>query len=231
MRVVVTARVRDEAHNVDRFCSTYSWADKILLADGGSVDNTKELASKYKNVEIVDFKERVEMQNRYWRNPHGKHINFVIEWAESFSSEWIIFDDFDSVPYNSINADLAINNYYGYDYLFMSRLYLWKDNMYFPKLSKDKDGNWTHALWAWRAEKKIRYKEDDPLKQEFVFIPTENILKIHPEYCCLLHYSWVDEELLNEKLKFYRESGQHPEIQNPLNYGGELSPLPKWVRK
>jgi len=231
MSVIVTARVRDEAHNVDRFCSAYSWADRILLADGGSVDDTKELASRYPNVEIRDFTERIEMRKGLWRNPHGKHINFVIKWAESYSPTWIIFDDFDSVVNNNRMEDLFSRDSFirDYDYIMMTRLYLWKDGTYFPKMSQDKGGKWTHALWAWKLEKELRYKENNPLLQEYVHVPDENYVKINPEFSCLMHYSWVDEDRLSKKLEFYRKSGQHPSALHPLDYAGKPEELPEWV--
>lgn len=229
-RIIVTARTRDEEHNVDKFCSRYAWADKILLADGGSVDRTKGLALRFPNVEVREFNERVEMENGYWRNPHGKHINFLIQWAEDEGADWIIFDDFDSAPNNSKMKDVLLAERFGDDYIQMTRLYLWGLDKYFPEMSQDKKGNWTHALWAWRADKKLRYKEDDPTSQEYVSVPSENILNVNPEFSCLLHYSWINEQRVNEKLKFYRESGQIPNMQHPLEFAGRLEKLPEWAK-
>ena len=230
-KVIVCVRTRDEEKNIERFCNAYSWADKILVADGGSTDRTVLYAASFSNVLMKCFTEKIEMENGLWRNPHGKHINFLIEWAEDEGADWIIFDDCDSVPNNGKMFDLfkfdnTLNNY---DFIRMTRLYLWNGYRYFPKLSQDRRKNWTHALWAWKASKKLRYKEDDPLRQEFIVVPTENILDINPEFSCLLHYSWVDEVELNKKLEFYRKSGESPNLLHPLEMGGNPQSLPEWV--
>lgn len=227
------ARSRDEEKNIERFCSAYNWADEILIADGGSEDRTMELALKFQNVSVKSFDERIQMENGLWRNPHGKHINFLIQWAEDCGADWIIFDDMDSVPTNNKVGKLLQEDSgttYSYDYIQMTRLYLWRDGKYFPKLSQDSNKNWTHALWAWKANKHLRYKEDDPIVQEFVFIPNENFLNIVPEFSCLLHYSWVDDIELKKKLDFYRKSGQYPDMLHPLEFGGNLEVLPEWAR-
>ena len=49
-----------------------------------------------------------------------------------------------------------------------------------------------------------------------------------PPYC-LLHYSWVDKERLEKKLKYYRESGQHPTMSHPTDFAGTPEKLPDWA--
>ena len=88
MKIVATCRTLNEEKNIERFCMSYTWVDKVLIADGGSTDRTKEIANLFYNVEVRDFSERVE-RNGVWRNPHGKHINFLIDWAKE-EGAWIV---------------------------------------------------------------------------------------------------------------------------------------------
>jgi hypothetical protein len=46
-RIFVVVRTRDEERRIAQFCEAYKDADMILVADGGSVDKTKEIASRY----------------------------------------------------------------------------------------------------------------------------------------------------------------------------------------
>src|SRR5690349_6931588 len=99
MKICVAVRVRDEERNIERFCANYAWADSILIADGGSQDKTKELALQYPNVKIRDFHEQVLMKHKMVRNPHGQHLNFLIDWAfAEDGADWIIMDDADCFP-------------------------------------------------------------------------------------------------------------------------------------
>ena len=53
--IVVVTPVRNEAWVMDAFltCAS-SWADFILLADQHSDDGTREIASKYEKVKLID---------------------------------------------------------------------------------------------------------------------------------------------------------------------------------
>jgi len=96
MNITVICRTRDEARNIGMFCKSYAWADQILIADGGSKDNTIQIARRFSNVKVRKFSERIsKTDGELWRNPHGRHINFMIDWAESSEADWIIFDDAD----------------------------------------------------------------------------------------------------------------------------------------
>ena len=47
MKIVATTRTRNEADNIERFVMSYQWADKILIADGGSIDNTHKILKHF----------------------------------------------------------------------------------------------------------------------------------------------------------------------------------------
>lgn len=232
MKIVATVRTLNEAQNIDRFCKSYSWADKILIADGGSKDGTKIHASKYKNVIIRDFQKTVEMKNGYRRNPHGEHLNFLIDWAADIGADWIIQDDCDCVP----NAEL-INNARKIlestqmDFVFATRIYLWENIGYFPSMSKDNNGNWTPGLWAWRVSANFRFLENTPPQehQRPAWMPEDSrVEKLLPPLA-LLHNPWQNEKMVERKLKYYRESGEVANMTHPLIANGKVDALLDWM--
>jgi len=58
MKIYTIVRICNEEHNVARFCSTYTWADKVLVADGSSEDNTISIAKTLPNVVVRNFTRR-----------------------------------------------------------------------------------------------------------------------------------------------------------------------------
>lgn len=229
MKIIVIARTRNEELNIERFCRSYSWANRLLIADGGSEDKTKELATQFPNVSIRDFTERIQMDNGLWRNPHGRHLNFLIDWATQEGADYIIHDDVDSVPNPKLQMDAR--NLLDTDYVYVTRLYLWGETCHFPRMSLDPKGGFYHSIWAWRATTGFRYKEDDPLKQEFVEIPKPEFIKnLEPPNYCLLHRFCPTPEVAEKKTDFYRKSGEIPYAQHPLYYGGDIIDLPDWAK-
>lgn len=229
MKVVVAIRTRNEEMNIERFCKSYDWADMILVADGGSEDRTKELANQFPNVSIRDFGERIQMENGHWRNPHGRHLNFLIDWATGEGADYIIHDDADSTP----NSQLICHarNLLDTDFVFVTRLYLWGHDSYFPRMSLNSNGSFLHSLWAWKASTGFRYTEEDPLKQEFNFLPDPSHSKnLEPPNYCLLHRFCPTPEIAERKTVFYRQSGEIPGALHPLCYAGDISPLPDWAK-
>lgn len=235
MKIFVLLRTRNEEENVERFCKAYSWADKILLADGGSTDGTLEKASKFPNVEIRNYSVFMKMRNGYIRTPHGSHLNFLIDWAFiENDADWVIQDDCDCFPNYKVKEDARrLMETTDKDFIYITRLYLWKDEGHFPQLAMP-SGDYTPSLWAWRKKyPRLRFRADRVAEykshQEFVFIPEEkDILKLAPPYA-LLHCPWQTDEMVGRKLKFYRESGQIEKMEHPLNFGGRLEPLPEWA--
>ena len=72
MKIITIVRTRNEHRNIERFCRSYSWADQIFVADGGSDDDTISLASKFPNVIVRLYLERVFGKKEIWRNKQGK---------------------------------------------------------------------------------------------------------------------------------------------------------------
>ena len=223
-------RTRDEETNIERFCRAYQWTDKILIADGGSEDNTISLAKSLPKTEIRHFLGREEMENGYWRNPQAEHINFLIDWAKEEQADWIFFDDCDCIPnIRLIDEIKEILERTENDFIYATRLYLWKENKYFPKLSRN-DQTWTPGLWGWRGEAEIEFYNAPPT---FSFKPTHPLyerLNLLPPYC-LLHRPWLNNGIIDKKLDFYRNSKQHPNMLHPTKIGGKIEDLPEWAKE
>lgn len=230
MKVIVTARTRNEEKRIERYVMSYQWADKILVADGGSEDDTVSICKGLPNTEVRMFEKRVPSDDgKVWRNPHGEHINFLIEWAEEEGADWIIFDDVDCIPNYALKTEgRFLFKTAEADYLLANRVYFYKEDKYFEKLTKP-TGDWTPSLWAWRANKEIRAKEEDGW-EHYIDVHLEGLegQAILPPFC-LLHYFYPDDEFMKKKLDFYRHMRKG--ILDPKEYGGELLPLEDWMRK
>ena len=118
------------------------------------------------------------------------------------------------------------------DYVYVTRMYLWKNEGHFPKLCTSKAGEYTPGLWAWNKKSCLRFRADrissTESHQELCFIPPDDkVMKLMPPYA-LIHCPWQTEEMVERKLAFYRLSGQIKNMQHPLHFGGPLEPLPDW---
>lgn len=233
MKVVLCLRTKNEEKNIGKICSLYRWVDSILIADGGSTDDTVSLASKFANVKVREYEGRLQMENGIVRNPHGEHLNFLIDWAfQDEGADWIIHDDADCFP-NRFVQDNAMQFFKSTEkkFIYVTRLYLWKDEGHFPKMAMPHGTSYVPSLWAWHRSSGLRFRENtDPKShQELSFIPQESvILKLMPPYA-LLHCPWPDDETVEKKLKFYRESGEVPNMVHPLHVNGQVEPLPEWA--
>jgi hypothetical protein len=234
--IIATTRTRNEEANIEKFCLSYlehDLADVVLVADGGSDDNTIEIAQNIPGVKVREFNERVEGGKGLWRNPHGKHINFINDWAIEEGADWILFDDCDCVP-NRLLQESGREILEGTDklYAYAVRVYFWGDKLWFPSLSLKKGrtcSSWMHSLWGWRAGSGFRAKEADPWLHEFAYTPTpDERQKIDPPLA-LLHRPWPTAEDTDRKVKFYREIGQHPKMLHPTEFGGATEPIKEWM--
>ncbi|KYK25803.1 hypothetical protein AYK26_07675 [Euryarchaeota archaeon SM23-78] len=225
MKIITTTRVRNESKNIERFCKAYWWVDKILIADGGSEDNTLLLANQFPNVKTENFKVKIYGENNLWRNPHGRHMNFLFTWAKREGADWIIFDDCDCVPTTSLqnNARLLFETIKE-KLVFAYRLYVYGENQYFPRMNDP-----GKSIWAWRSDLGIYASEKDPWVHRIEFSYEEPRLELEPPLA-LLHFFAPNEDEIRRKMNFYKLSGQHPDIRHPKEYGGEIVKLPTWAK-
>jgi hypothetical protein len=55
-----------------------------------------------------------------------------------------------------------------------------------------------------------------------------NTLDLMPPYC-LLHFSWVERERMEAKIKAHRESGSIKGMRHPTDFAGPLEIKPEWA--
>jgi len=256
-KIVCIVRTLNEERNIERFCKNYQWTDKILVADGGSSDDTVKIAVSMPKTEVRSFHKKKQMENGLWRNPEAEHLNFLTKWAEDEDADWILQDDCDCFPNYKLKQDArGLLKETQFDFVYAVRLYLWKGNTHFPLMAKpDKslvgilnsiaslsrnqrikiikplldDIKWKASLWGWRATLNIRFEDTDMAYtwKPKIDSPDER-LNLLPPYC-LMHTSWVDERELRERLNWYHKSGQIPNIKHPLEYAGPIEKLPEWA--
>jgi len=235
VKVVVAVRTRNEEANIERFCRAYAWADAILVADGGSLDHTMDLASAFANVTVTEFGERVWSASGLWRNPHGRHINFVIDQAAALDPDWLIFDDCDCVPNAHLRKDARrvfqsaslTSRPDTKSTVFAYRLFLGERETYYPDLNAP-----GQTLWAWRPSLvTIRAQEENPWVQWMTGIPGTKRRTLLAEPYVLLHRVWPDEATITRKLDFYRRTGEIPNANHPSQFAGRAVPIPTWARE
>lgn len=240
MKVVTIVRTLNEERNIGRYCWAFQHiADQILVADGGSTDNTVLMASKIPKVKVRKFDKRVELRNGYWRNPDWEHINFLIEWANEEGADWIIFEDADDIPNYLLQSNAReIFEKATTSFVQVTDIFLWGKDQHLIRLAQPgKPGLWQPSLWAWKASEQIRVFGEPPhftfcrnnafgITIDFDKLPHEHIM---PPYC-RLHYNWSTPEIADAHIKYYRESGLIPGMLHPLEFGGELAPLEEWMK-
>jgi hypothetical protein len=234
--IIATTRTRNEEDNIEKFCRSYleyNLADAVLIADGGSDDRTVEIAQSIPGVEVREFNERIEGKEGLWRNPHGKHINFINDWAIERGADWILFDDCDCTPNRLMQArGREILKETDKLYAYAVRMYFWGEELWFPSLSLKKGktcSSWMYSIWGWRASSGFRAKEVDPWRHEFLYTPKPDEYQKFKPPLALLHRPWPTEEDTNRKVKFYREIGQHPTMLHPTKFGGATEPIKEWM--
>lgn len=240
MKIVAVVRARDEAHRIGAFCQAYEQCDAILVADGGSVDETIQIAETYPNVKVRRFEGRTQMQNGHWRNNDSHHINFLIQWAREEGADWIILDDADCRPNFFLKQEYRrILDTTTFDIVMAVRVYLWGTDQHFPTMAKPGEGHeyWEPSLWAWRTKLDLWTIDLPPAfmlrignEQVGDLHDSANVLDVLPPFA-LMHFSWDDEDRVKEKVKVYRDSGLIPGQLHPLEFAGPLEPLPWWAHE
>jgi len=236
MKLIVCIRTFNEEKNIEKCISAYPFADKILIADGGSTDRTLDIIDEYNSdiVKVRPYHNRVTLKTGITRNPDGPHINFLLDWADEEGADWVIEQDCDQRPNYFLKKDARmIFENSKKDFIQVTQLFLYGADQFFPALSASP--NWMQGLWAWRAKTGLRVIDKMP-HFEFTLDGVhsldinksgreENIL---PPYC-FMHYGWQSEKQVIEHLLYYKNSGLIPNMLHPKEFGGQLAPLPEWA--
>jgi len=234
VKIVVVARTRNEEKNIARFCRCYSLADKILIADGGSDDDTINKALEFRNVEVRKFNEYVTKDNGItWRNPHGKHMNFMFDWAKDEGADWIIFDDVDCLPTLKLQENLRdILQSTDKDCVYLNRIYMYGNDEYFKDITlPGKDKLWgsfeTTSIYAWKSGT-VTADETNPWEHTLILNPQMTILRLSPPHS-VIHDFYPNDGSRLEKVKFYKLSGEQPKCSEPLQVYNEIVPIEDWM--
>lgn len=221
--IVVAARCYNGMKHIDRFLKGYSWADKIIISDGGSTDGSREYLETC-DVDLLYF-DFGEVVNGYFWNTDAPHINFVLDNAKSYSPSWIVFDDLDCNPNTALRQNArSILESCNSPQVNTFRLYLWGDTgQYFPKMNGHFDSRYT-SLWAWRPSE-IEIRADPEVRHGTMIGLSSNPSIIEPPNC-LLHRSWYPETI-QQKIDRYNSIGLP--MSHPRDFAGDLQPLPEWA--
>lgn len=219
-KIVVLVRTLNEDQNIDRFCQSYRWADEIIIADGGSEDDTVSKARTYSNTYVYHFPDKLASM-KGTINPRGKHINFLIDRGIEHKADYLIFDDCDCVPSLELQRyGRAILETVEDGMVFVNRMFVLGQAEWFPKMTSEQ------SLWAWKSD--VHIKADETSYTISMDIPKVNTLRL--EYpMALLHYFYPDEETLQRKKAQYVQTGEVLEDYSPRDQFGVIEPLPEWA--
>lgn len=227
MKIVATLKSRNEERNIGSAIESYhDWVDEILLADGGSYDNTINIALEYPKISVRGFHEVYYRENGSARNHEGRHLNFLFDWAKNIGADWIIHDDCDSIPNKNLKRDgRSIIESTQKEIVCVCRLYVYGKDQHFHKMAFMKD-RWETSLWAWRAG--IIHAEDT--QRHFMIENIEKFSRLDllpPDYCIRHHFA-PDEETIMRKVEDYKLEA--PTAVHPRITYGEPEPLPEWAK-
>jgi len=237
MKICATVRTYNESSHIEKYCEAYQFADEILIADGGSTDNTVELASKYPKVQIRNYPVTVKLRDGSLRNPDGPHVQFLVDWATEIGGDWIVHQDCDQRPNKFLKQDARkILSEMTKDFLQVTQIFLWGKEMYFPDLSRW-SGVWAQGLWAWRLSTGLKILNRMP-HYEFSLdgVHSLNVDKsgrnenILPPYC-FMHYGWGSQEETFRHIAYYRRTGLIEGMQHPLQMGGRPEMILDWMEE
>jgi hypothetical protein len=234
MKICATVRTFNEEKHIRQYCEAYQFVDEILIADGGSEDNTVDIALEYPKVRVKYYDVKVPMKDGSYRNPDGPHVQFLVDWATRLGGDWIIHQDCDQRPNKFLKEDARdILATMDRDFLQVTQIFLWGKDQYFPLLSCP-GGIWMQGLWAWRLSINLKILDRMP---HYMFSldggePTDinktgRELNIQPPYC-FMHYGWQTVEETWEHVNYYRRTGLI-QMAFPLDFAGSPAPLLEWM--
>lgn len=230
-RIVVGARVLNEERNIKQFLQGYAtWADYVVLDDGGSSDRTLEIASRYPNVIIQHFDIRVSCPQDHtrWNNDENRHHEHLLGKMMELEPNIVVMDDSDCHPNYLLreqSRSIIENLSPQYNSIYCYRLYCWQDWGYFPKMSIP-----GQSLWAWRpSEIQLHAVGNDPFNMEWKLFGEAKSLKLEPPLV-LLHRSWPTWEAYEEKMARYAAWGR-PQTPMLESIYAPPEPLPDFAHE
>ncbi len=236
VRIITIVRTRNEEKRIGLFCKQHDFSDLILVADGGSDDDTVKMAKVFKNVIVRRFEKEIKLDGGYVRNPDYEHINFLIEWANEEKADWIVMDDCDTNPNYLLREEAReIMEECPHDYVKAVQIFLWGKTQYFPLLSRSEIiAAWIPSLWAWRASTQMMTFGEPPHYKfkkggEEVDFDEKECFDLLPPYC-QIHASWINEEEANKHIEMYKLSGLVPNMLHPKDFGGPSIRRDEWIR-
>lgn len=206
-RLIVINRTLNEIRNIERFCQNYSFADKILITDGGSTDGTVEAARKFANVEVRDVSHlQIEIDGYGVITPESNQTNIGVAWAKEEGADWIIKDECDCWPNSHLRHEARrILETVDQPSVFVYRLYLWMEDEYFPRMNRS-----GQSLWAWRPDTVNVYADESrPFAAGLRGLPPKNErANLELPYACLHHFC-PDYETFKHKLAYKKAMGKN----------------------
>lgn len=230
MNIVVAVRCYNEARHIARFINGYSFADSIVISDGGSTDGSVEIIKAHplyeEKIKLLHFAYTETLDGQTW-NPDAPHMNFVLNSAKELKPDWLIFDDADDIPNRFLQNDArAVLESCKDTQANVFRLYLWGDTgNYFPYMNRHLNPDYM-SLWAWRPEH-IDIHADESIRHGTLVGTTPGHYKISPPYC-LLHKSWYPDTV-QDKVNRYNALGLP--MEHPKDFAGRIEALPKWAEE
>ena len=225
LKIVATVRTLNEERNIERFILAHrSFADKILVADGGSTDKTCLVAESL-GAEVRPFGEIVQCAAGGRRNPYGRHVNFLIDWAWEEGADWVIHDDCDEVP--TLSLQLAAREVFErtqLNHVNMNRLYVYGKHHYYPRLNMP-----GQSVWAWNRKSGVRADEANPMVHTMLGVADPTGVHVPAFPCALIHYGWPNDAEIERKIKFYHSTGEGVLSNHPHEWAGPMEHLPEWA--
>jgi hypothetical protein len=237
LRVFACTRTLNESRNIDRFCRSFAWADRILIADGGSTDDTVYRALAYPNAVVRGYPVRNEASGTLW-NPQGPMCQWLWDWAKEDGADWLVLEDCDCVPNTRLRTELRsiieVNRNL-VDMLVAVRVYQWGDTrQHFPSLSHtERKGEWSpNSYFAWRADLTGVKFSDAPVHQGFLPHPRQariRLLTLTPPYCLIHRFALDEDDIAKKTLCHDAAEDFKVRHSHPMVFGGELEDMPAWA--